>query len=269
MRKNWKGAAAVFAALATVLLLAACSSGSAASSSGSATTAAALKGPIVVGSKIDGEGALLGQIILQTLQANGFKVEDKTRTGATKVVRQALLDKQIDIYPEYTANGILVFHGDTKVDPSILQNADLTYQTAKSEDATLGVDWLTPAPANNTWAVALPKAFADANKIATLDDLAKYVNGGGNLKIVGSQEFFTSAVAFPAFEKAYGFKLKPGDSAGHRRHSCDREGRGDRCAGRQRCHGLRHGRHDQRAQSRGARRPEGCPTRLSAGADHP
>jgi len=209
MRKNWKGAAAVFAALATVLLLAACSSGSAASSSGSATTAAALKGPIVVGSKIDGEGALLGQIILQTLQANGFKVEDKTRTGATKVVRQALLDKQIDIYPEYTANGILVFHGDTKVDPSILQNADLTYQTAKSEDATLGVDWLTPAPANNTWAVALPKAFADANKIATLDDLAKYVNGGGNLKIVGSQEFFTSAVAFPAFEKAYGFKLKP------------------------------------------------------------
>ena len=28
-------------------------------------------------------------------------------------------------------------------------------------------------------------------------------------KIAGSQEFFTSDVAFPAFEKAYGFKVKP------------------------------------------------------------
>jgi osmoprotectant transport system substrate-binding protein len=208
MRKNWKGAAAVFAALATMTLLAACT-GSTATPASTSSTAPAEKGPIVVGSKIDGEGALLGQIILQTLKANGFTVTDKTRTGATKVVRQALLDKQIDVYPEYTANGVLVFHGDVKVDPTVLQSAELTYQTAKSEDASLGIDWLKPAPANNTWAVAVPKTFADANKIATLEDLAKYINGGGTFKIVGSQEFFTSAVAFPAFEKAYGFKTTP------------------------------------------------------------
>ncbi|PKQ16940.1 MAG: ABC transporter substrate-binding protein [Actinobacteria bacterium HGW-Actinobacteria-7] len=205
MRKEWKGAAAVFAAVAVVVALVGCSSGS----TSSTTTAPTEKGPIVVGSKIDGEGALLGQIILQTLKANGFNVVDKTRTGATKVVRQALLDKQIDVYPEYTANGVLVFHGDVKVDPAVLQSADLTYQTAKSEDASLGIDWLKPAPANNTWAVAVPKKFADANKLATLEDLAKYINGGGTFKIVGSQEFFTSAVAFPAFEKAYGFKTTP------------------------------------------------------------
>ncbi len=205
MRKEWKGAAAVFAAVAVIVALVGCSSGS----TSSTTTAPTEKGPVVVGSKIDGEGALLGQIILQTLKANGFKVVDKTRTGATKVVRQALLDKQIDVYPEYTANGVLVFHGDVKVDPAVLQSADLTYQTAKSEDASLGIDWLKPAPANNTWAVAVPKKFADANKLATLEDLAKYINGGGTFKIVGSQEFFTSAVAFPAFEKAYGFKTTP------------------------------------------------------------
>ena len=214
MRKNWKGAAAVFAALAVAaLLLTACSSSTppAASTTGSTSSTPAEKGPIVVGSKLDGEGVLLGQIILQTLQANGFTVVDKTRTGATKVVRQALVDKQIDVYPEYTANAVLVFHSDVKVDPSVLQSADLTYQTAKSEDSSIGITWLQQAPANNTWAVAVPKAFADANKLVTLDDLAKYVNGGGKLKIAGSQEFFTSAVAFPAFEKAYGFKLKPAD----------------------------------------------------------
>jgi osmoprotectant transport system substrate-binding protein len=211
MRKNWKGAAAVFAALAVVsLLLAACSSSTPpASTTGSTSTAPAEKGPIVVGSKLDGEGALLGQVILQTLKANGFTVVDKTRTGATKVVRQALIDKQIDAYPEYTANAVLVFHSDVKVDPSVLQNADLTYQTAKTEDASIGITWLQQAPANNTWAVSVPKAFADANKVATLEDLAKYINGGGTFKIAGSQEFFTSDVAFPAFEKAYGFAVKP------------------------------------------------------------
>ncbi|HEY5540025.1 MAG TPA: glycine betaine ABC transporter substrate-binding protein [Coriobacteriia bacterium] len=208
MRKNWKGATAVFAALAvTALLLGGCTSNS--TSSTTTTPAPAVKGPIRVGSKIDGEGALLGQVILQVLKADGFTVEDKTRTGATKVVRQALLDGQIDIYPEYTANGPLTFHSDVKVDPSVLQSATLTYQTAKSEDASLGIAWLQPAPANNTWAVALPKAFSDSNNIKSLADLAAYVNKGGTFKIVGSQEFFTSAVAFPAFEKAYGFKLKP------------------------------------------------------------
>jgi osmoprotectant transport system substrate-binding protein len=212
MRKHWKGAAAVFAAFAVVaMLLSACSSSTPPASTTGSTSAApaAEKGPIRVGSKIDGEGALLGQIILQTLQANGFAVEDKTRTGATKVVRQALIDGQIDAYPEYTANAVLVFHSDIKVDPAVLQSAEQTYQTAKSEEASIGIDWLTPAPANNTWAVAVPKAFADTNKLVSLQDLAAYINKGGNFKIVGSQEFFTSDVAFPAFEKAYGFKLKP------------------------------------------------------------
>jgi len=208
MRKNWKGAAAVFAALATTMLvLTACSSPSGTSTP--AGTAATEKGPIRVGSKIDGEGSLLGQIILQTLKANGFTVEDKTRTGATKVVRQALVDGQIDAYPEYTANAVLVFHSDVKVDPAVLQSADLTYQTAKSEEASIGIDWLQPAPANNTWAVAVPADFATKNNLKSLADLATYINNGGTFKIVGSQEFFTSAVAFPAFEKAYGFKTKP------------------------------------------------------------
>lgn len=210
MRKHWKTAfvavAVAVTALALVgLVLSGCSSSK--SDGSSSVKPPATKGPIVVGSKIDGEGALLGQIILQTLAANGFKVVDKTRTGATKVVRQALVDKQIDVYPEYTANALLVFHSDVKVDPSILQSATLTWETARAEDASLGITWLWQAPANNTWAVAVPKKFATAKKLVTLEDLANYVNGGGALKIAGSQEFFTSDVAFPAFEKAYGFKL--------------------------------------------------------------
>ncbi len=201
MRKNWKGAAAVFAAVATALVLVACTS------STTTTTPAASKGPIVVGSKIDTEGSILGQIIIQVLEKNGFQVTDKTRTGATDVVRKALLSGQIDIYPEYTANAILVFNKEAGSDPSVLSSADKTYAAAKTLDAANGVVWLKAAPANNTWAVALPKAFADSNNIKSMTDWAAYINKGGTVKIVGSQEFFTSPAAMPAFEKAYGFTL--------------------------------------------------------------
>lgn len=205
MRKDWKGAAAVFAAVAFALAVTACSA-PAGNTTGGPTTP---KGPIVVGSKIDGEGSVLGQTIIAVLKENGFTVEDKTRTGATDVVRKALLSGQIDIYPEYTANAVLVFNKEKATDPAVLQDAARTYQTAKDLDAANGVVWLQPAPANNTWAVALPRTVATAERIASMEDWAAYVNKGGVVKIVGSQEFFTSAAAMPAFEKAYGFTLKP------------------------------------------------------------
>ncbi len=205
MRKSWRGAAAVFAAVAVVFSLTACTPAAAPSGGGSTGTT---KGPIRVGSKIDGEGSLLGQMILAVLQNNGFTVEDKTRTGATDVVRKALLSGQIDIYPEYTANSLLIFNKSQTIDPAVLKDAAATYTEAAKLDLPNGVVWLKPAPANNTWAVALPRAFATTNKIASMADWAAFINSGGNVKIVGSQEFFTSAAAMPAFEAAYGFKLK-------------------------------------------------------------
>ena len=212
MRKNWNGAAAVFATVATALVLVACTSSG---TSGTTTTKpAATKGPIVVGSKIDTEGSILGQVIIQVLEKNGFTVTDKTRTGATDVVRKALLSGQIDIYPEYTANAVLVFNKEAGSDPGLLSSADKTYEAAKTLDAANGVVWLKAAPANNTWAVALPKGFADSNGIKSMTDWAAYINKGGTVKIVGSQEFFTSPAAMPAFEKAYGFKLAAAQTVG-------------------------------------------------------
>lgn len=174
------------------------------------TGGTAVKGPIRVGSKMDGEGSLLGQMIIAVLQDRGFTVEDRTRTGATEVVRKALLTGLIDVYPEYTANGVVTFLTDQNIDPAVLRDANMTYSTVSRVDlAVNGVVWLEPAPANNTWAVAVPKSFADANGVRTMDDWAAYVNSGKPVKIVGSQEFFTSEAAMPAFEKAYGFELRP------------------------------------------------------------
>lgn len=202
-----KRATTALAVLALAATLVACSA-PAAPTTPVGPPATAPKGPIRVGSKIDIEGPLLGEMIVAMLESNGFTVEDKTRTGATDVVRKALLSDQIDIYPEYTANGVLVFLKDQKIDPAVLKDATGTYDTVKALDLEKnGVVWLQPAPANNTWAVAIPRALSEANNITSMTDWAAYIKSGKPVKVVGSQEFFTSAAAMPAFEQAYGFKL--------------------------------------------------------------
>jgi len=144
MRRYMKRTATAFAALAITVALVACSTTATPSATGTGTP----KGPIRVGSKIDVEGPILGQIIIAMLEKNGFTVEDKTRTGATDVVRKALLSGQIDIYPEYTANGVLVFLKDQKIDPAVLKDATKTYDTVKQLDLQVnGIVWCSrPRP---------------------------------------------------------------------------------------------------------------------------
>ena len=164
--------------------------------------------PITIGSKIDVEGPILGYVMAAVLEDAGFEVVDRMRTGATDVVRRALLAGEIDAYPEYTANALTVFYADEQIDPAVLQDAQATYEEAARLDlANENIIWLAPAPANNTWAVAVPREFAEGNAIFTLEDWAMYINDGGDVNVAGSQEFFDRDDAMPGFEEAYGFSL--------------------------------------------------------------
>ncbi|PZA08927.1 MULTISPECIES: ABC transporter substrate-binding protein [unclassified Meiothermus] len=168
--------------------------------------ALAQKGPVVVGSKIDTEGAVLCQMTKLVLEAGGFRVSDRCSFGPTAVVRKALLSGEIDLYPEYTGTAVTQFFPGEKIDA---RNAAQAYAKAKQLDAKNGVVWLAAAPANNTWAIAVPKALADKENLKTIADFARYVNAGKPVKLAASQEFVDRDDALKAFEKVYGFKLKP------------------------------------------------------------
>ena len=174
---------------------------------GLAMMATAASAQVVVSSKIDTEGALLGNMILQVLQANGIEVTDKVSLGATPIVRGAITASEIDIYPEYTGNA--AFFYNVAEDPA-WKDASSAYEKAKELDYEgARIVWLTPAPANNTWAVAIAEDVATANNIKTFSDFGKFVAGGGEIKLAASAEFVNSASALPAFQAAYGFELKP------------------------------------------------------------
>jgi osmoprotectant transport system substrate-binding protein len=165
----------------------------------------AARGPITVGSKIDTEGSLLGQMIVLLLRDAGFTVVDKVQLGTTDVVRKAIISGEIDIYPEYTGNGGFFFQG---VDPAVWKDPDKGYETVKRLDMeTNRLVWLPPAAADNTWAVAVRRDLAEREKIASWDDFAAYVRRGGTVKLAASEEFASRPDALPSFEQAYDLKL--------------------------------------------------------------
>jgi osmoprotectant transport system substrate-binding protein len=160
---------------------------------------------IVVASKIDTEGALLGNIIAVLLRRGGFTIDNKIQLGPTQIVRRAILAGQIDIYPEYTGNGAIFFARES--DP-VWHDPTRSYETVKQLDHERNnLVWLTAAPANNSWAIAIRGDLAKAQNLATLEDLAAYLGKGGVIKLAASAEFVESPGALPAFEKAYGFTL--------------------------------------------------------------
>src|SRR5262249_41947349 len=137
----------------------------------------AAEGRIVVASKIDTEGALLGNMIVSLLEAHGLAVDNKLQLGPTNIVRAAILAGQIDLYPEYTGNGALFFH---------LEQDPIWKDWAKGSAKVAGLDreqnrlvWLAAAPANNTWVIAVRRDLAERHRLKTMIDFAKYLATGG------------------------------------------------------------------------------------------
>ncbi|WP_371240601.1 ABC transporter substrate-binding protein [Pantoea sp. KPR_PJ] len=173
-----------------------------------ATGAAQAADPVRVGSKIDTEGSLLGNLILQVLEKHGVKTVNKIQLGNTQVVRGAITAGELDIYPEYTGNGAFFFNDEKD---AAWKNARQGYEKVKKLDAEKNqLVWLTPAPANNTWTIAVRQDVAQQNKLSSLEDLSGYLKKGGTFKLAASAEFIERGDALPAFEKAYDFRLTQG-----------------------------------------------------------
>lgn len=80
------------------------------------------KRPIVVGSKDETEGILLGEIVAQHLEHRlGRSVERRAGLGGTAVLYQALIAGEVGVYPEYT--GLIaseILKEDADKNPQIL-----------------------------------------------------------------------------------------------------------------------------------------------------
>jgi len=111
---------------------------------------------VVVASKNFTEQVILGELISQTLEKKThLKVVRKFNLGTTNLVHQAMLNKAVDIYPEYTGTAYLnVLHQtyqSTQSANEIYQEVKKTYQDKYH------LTWLAPFGFENINALVMPK----------------------------------------------------------------------------------------------------------------
>ena len=163
--------------------------------------------PMVLGSFVDTEGGILGNMVLLALEKEGCIITDKVQFATPDVHRNALLQGELDIGIDYTGNGQYYSEGS---DEKIWRDSKEGYRFIKEYDnETNDLIWLEPAKANNTEMLAVKKEFADTNNLKTLEDFADYVNNGGQVKFITSQLFAEKNMGLLGMEEGYKFKLKP------------------------------------------------------------
>lgn len=134
------------------------------------------EGPTIsVGSKEYTEQLILGQMTVILLEEHGFDVEDNTGLGGTDVLRQALLDGDVDVHWEYTGTGLMAILGHDEA----ITDSEECYQVVKEEDyEENGIVWLDYSEANNTYTIMMREDDAEAMGIESISDLAEAINAG-------------------------------------------------------------------------------------------
>ena len=144
-----------------------------------------------VGSKRFAESRILGEVLTQTANAVGeARATHQSGLGNTGIVFAALQGGSIDIYPEYTGT----------ISQELLKSkTPLALPAMNARLAPLGLAAGVPLGFNDTYALAMPEARAQALGIKTLSDLAHHPE----LKLGLSQEFLKRADGWPGVKAAY------------------------------------------------------------------
>jgi osmoprotectant transport system permease protein len=147
---------------------------------------------LVVGSKRFTESYILGEIVRQTLQAQGIAAEHKQGMGNTGILEQALASGAVDLYPEYTG---------TIVRELLKREGNPSLAELNQWLAPRGLKAAVPLGFNNTYALAMLEAQAQRLGITRISDLLR--PEAATLRLGLSHEFLARADGWPALKAAY------------------------------------------------------------------
>ena len=97
---------------------------------------------------------LLGELVTQSIEADGREAELIKQLGGTQILWSALLDGEIDVYPEYTGT----------ITEEILTGMDTVNTELDSVLAGYGIEMTRPLGFNNTYAIGMKKEVAEELK---------------------------------------------------------------------------------------------------------
>ncbi len=182
---------------ASALALSACSGSS---STGDASKGEDLKGLSgQIGSKDFAEQYILAHLTTKLLNAHGATLEANTKLVGSANVRQALENKQFVGYWEYTGTSWITYNKQTQP----LKDAKEQLDAVKTADAAKGIEWVSPAPFNNTYTFAIRNEKAKELGVTKMSQIAALPADQKTFCI--ESEFSTRDDGWPGVSSTYGF----------------------------------------------------------------
>lgn len=123
---------------------------------------------ITVAAKDFTEQLILGNMVSIVMSVAGAEVTNYTNVPGSVGVRQALLNREVDMSPEYTGTGWISYLGND--DP--IAGEEEQWQAVLEADAENDLVWLEPSPMNNTYAMAIREEKAEELGITQMSELA-------------------------------------------------------------------------------------------------
>jgi osmoprotectant transport system permease protein len=156
--------------------------------------------PIRVGSKNFTEQILLGEMLAQTLEARGIKVERRLNLGGTFICDRAIRSGDIDVYVEYTGTAhTAIFRQPPETDSRrVLESVRRRYADA-------GLTVLDPLGFENTFAILVRRADAERLRLKTIEEAAPHTSGW---QAGFGYEFLQREDGYPGLARTYGLTFK-------------------------------------------------------------
>lgn len=155
---------------------------------------------LVIAGKLGAEPEILINMYKELIeQDTNLTVELKPGMGKTPFLFNALKNKNIDIYPEFTGTALAEFLKEDAVSTDSHQ----VYNQAKEGMAKkFNMDMLSPMEYNNTYTLAVPEAYAQQNNLENISDLQ---NVSSQVKVGFTREFADRNDGYVGMTKLYGF----------------------------------------------------------------
>ena len=153
------------------------------------------KSGLKIGSKKFTESIILGEIVSGLARSTETSATHYQELGGTRLVFEAMLSGEIDVYPEYTGTVLKEIFADQPLESDAQLRAALEKK---------GVSMSQPLGFNNTYAIGMLRSRAAELGIEKVSDLGRHPD----LKFGVSNEFLDRGDGWPSLLQHYGLTLE-------------------------------------------------------------
>ena len=145
---------------------------------------------IIIGSKKFSENVILAEIARQLIENEGYGVDHKKDLGGTRVLWEALLNADVDVYPDYSGTLVNEILSNTVINNS---------EELRRELLNYGIGITEPLGFENTYVLGMKHEQSSRLNINSISDIRNYPD----LKLGFSDEFMNRKDGWPGLKRHY------------------------------------------------------------------